>query len=74
LIEYAYKYIVLKKIKIPEDFLESQKESLESNDEIKVFLDDNIDYDNDYRWSKNEIEHYQTFENLEFKRINYGLK
>jgi ABC-type uncharacterized transport system ATPase component len=49
LIEYAYKYIVLKKIKIPEDFLESQKESLESNDEIKVFFDDNIDYDNDYR-------------------------
>jgi len=33
LIDYAYNYTVIKKIDIPKDFLESQKETIESNDE-----------------------------------------
>ena len=74
LIDYAYKYTVQKKIKIPVDFLECQKETLESNDEIKIFLDDNMEYDNDYRLSKNELEHYPIFKKLGFKGINDDLK
>ena len=57
LIDYAYKYTVNKKNDIPKDFLESQKETIESNDETKIFLDDNMEYDKDYKLSKNELEH-----------------
>ena len=51
-IEYAYEYTVNKKIGIPKDFLESQKETIESNDETKIFLDDNMEFDKDYKLSK----------------------
>jgi len=35
--DYAYKYTAIKNIDIPKDFLESQKETIESNDETKMF-------------------------------------
>ena len=33
-----------------------------------------MEYDNDYRLSKNELEHYPIFKKLGFKRINDDLK
>jgi len=74
LIDYAYKYTVIKKIDIPKDFLESQKETIESNDETKIFLDDNMEYDSNFKLSKNELEHYPIYKKLGFKRINDDLK
>ena len=73
-IDYAYQYTVNKKIDIPKDFLESQKETIESNDETKIFLEDNMEFDIDYKLSKNELEQYPIFRKLGFKRINDDLK
>ena len=66
--------IQYRKKKIPVDFLECRKETLESNDEIKIFLDDNMEYDNTFKLSKHELEHYPIFKQLGFKRINDDLK
>ena len=52
LIDYAYKYTVIKKFDIPKDLLESQKETIESNDETKIFLDDNMEYESNFKLLK----------------------
>jgi len=74
LIEYGHKYTKTNKIDIPKDFLENQKDTLESNDEVKLFIDDVMEFDTDYKLGKHEIELYPIFKKLGLKRINDDFK
>jgi hypothetical protein len=61
LIEYGHKYTKTNKIDIPKDFLENQIDTLESNDEVKLFIDDVMEFDTNYKLGKHEIELYPIF-------------
>ena len=74
LIEYGHKYTITKKIDIPKEFLENQKDTLDSNDEVKLFIDDVMEFDKDYKLGKHELEFYPIFKKLGLKRINDDFK
>ena len=47
--DYAYEYTIDNVIIIPEEFEEAIKNTLDMNDEVKCWFDDNCEYGDDFK-------------------------
>ena len=56
LMDYAYEYTIDNVINIPEEFEEAIKNTLDMNDEVKCWFDDNCEYGDDFKCMKQELE------------------
>lgn len=56
LIEAGHKYTQTNKLLIPNEFQEAIANTLEENDEVKLWFDENCEYGEDFKCSKKELE------------------
>ena len=58
LMDCAHNYTKSNVIDIPEEFQEAIKNTLDSNDEVKCFIDDYCEYGEDFKCSKQDLEEH----------------
>ena len=73
-INYANKYINTGSLIIPKEFIIDQNNVLEMNDEVKLWVEEEFEFDAEFKFSKYELEQSKIFKRLGFKRINDDLK
>ena len=73
-IEYANKYIENGTLNIPKDFINDQNSVLEMNDEVKLWIEEDFEFNPEYKFSKYELEQTKIFKRLGLKRITDDLK
>ena len=56
LLDYGYDYTKTKQLIIPTEFQEAIENTLESNDEVKMWFNENCEYGEDFKCSKKELE------------------
>lgn len=67
----GHNYTKTNKLIIPDEFEEAIASTLEANDEVKMWLNDNREYGADFKCSKNELE-----DNISkpFREIQSGIQ
>jgi hypothetical protein len=73
-ISYANKYINTGLLILPKEFIDDQNYILEMNDEVKLWVEEEFEYDAEFKFSKYDLEQSKIFKRLGFKRINDDLK
>ena len=66
-INYANKYIKTGLIIIPKEFIIDQNNVLEINDEVKLWVEEEFEFDADFKISKYELEQSKIFKRLGLK-------